>query len=106
MYLYFKPDGTLFIRSKKRITEDLDPSLTEMLVDDDLSLTKEGEPDSEGIVALREKTKSEIENSLTYANKRVTAYPSIEDQLDKLYHEGIDAWKADIQAIKDKYPKS
>lgn len=106
MYLYFKPDGTLFIRSKKRITEDLDPSLTEMLVDDDLILTKEGEPDSEGIVALREKTKSEIENSLTYANKRVTEYPSIEDQLDKIYHEGIDSWKADIQAIKDKYPKS
>jgi|TARA_R100000455_G_scaffold29461_1_gene19598 hypothetical protein len=106
MYLYFKPDGTLFIRSKKRITEDLDSSLTEMLVDDDLILTKEGEPDSEGIVALREKTKSEIENSLTYANKRVTEYPSIEDQLDKIYHEGIDAWKADIQAIKDKYPKS
>lgn len=77
-----------------------------MLVDDDLILTKEGEPDSEGIVALREKTKSEIENSLTYANKRVTEYPSIEDQLDKIYHEGIDAWKADIQAIKDKYPKS
>ena len=106
MYLYFKPDGTLFIRSKKRITEDLDSSLTEMLVDDDLILTKEGEPDSEGIVALREKTKSEIENSLTYANKRVTEYRSIKDQLDKIYHEGIDAWKADIQAIKDKYPKS
>ena len=32
-------------------------------------------------------------------------YPSWQDQLDKIYHSGIDAWKADIKAIKDKYPK-
>ena len=30
----------------------------------------------------------------------------MEDQLDKIYHSGIDAWKADIKAIKDKYPKT
>ena len=30
----------------------------------------------------------------------------MEDQLDKIYHEGIDAWKTDIKAIKDKYPKT
>jgi hypothetical protein len=33
-------------------------------------------------------------------------YPPIVDQLDKIYHEGIDAWKADIKVIKDKYPKT
>lgn len=38
--------------------------------------------------------------------KRKEEYPSIVDQLDKIYHEGIDAWKVDIKAIKDKYPKS
>lgn len=38
--------------------------------------------------------------------KRKGEYPSIPDQLDKIFHSGIDAWKADIQAIKDKYPKS
>jgi len=27
------------------------------------------------------------------------------DQLDKIYHSGVNAWKADIKAIKDKYPK-
>ena len=32
-------------------------------------------------------------------------YPSIGDQLDDIYHNGIDAWKATIKAIKDKYPK-
>jgi len=36
---------------------------------------------------------------------RAAAYPSIEDQLDKIYHDGIDAWKADIKAVKDEYPK-
>lgn len=40
-----------------------------------------------------------------YKDERKAAYPSIEDQLDKIFHEGIDAWKADIQAIKNKYPK-
>jgi hypothetical protein len=32
-------------------------------------------------------------------------YPAISDQLDLIFHEGIDVWKAQIQAIKDKYPK-
>ena len=42
----------------------------------------------------------------TYTEARVAEYPPIEDQLDKIYHSGIDAWKADIKAIKDKYPKT
>jgi hypothetical protein len=37
---------------------------------------------------------------------RQSEYPSIQDQLDKIFHEGLDAWKAEIQAIKDKYPKT
>ena len=40
-----------------------------------------------------------------YQRKRAAEYPSWEDQLDKIYWNGIDAWKADIKAIKDKYPK-
>jgi hypothetical protein len=40
-----------------------------------------------------------------YVEKRQTAYPSIVDQLDTLYHGGYDAWKAVIQTVKDKYPK-
>jgi len=44
-------------------------------------------------------------DSLTYAQKRAKAYPSIVDQLDTLYHGGIDAWKQEIRAIKDQYPK-
>ena len=43
--------------------------------------------------------------AVEYQRKRKEEYPSWEDQLDKIYHSGIDAWKADIKAIKDKYPK-
>ena len=40
-----------------------------------------------------------------YKEQRALAYPSIADQLDKIYHEGIDAWKAQIAAVKNQYPK-
>ena len=40
-----------------------------------------------------------------YKYKRAAEYPSIVDQLDLMYHGGMDAWKATIQAVKDKYPK-
>ena len=40
-----------------------------------------------------------------YQQARRDAYPPLEDQLDNIFHNGIDAWKADIQAIKDAYPK-
>ena len=60
-------------------------------------------------------TEQEIEQKLAelkyqgeinvYQEKRKSEYPSWGDQLDKIYHSGIDAWKADIKSIKDKYPK-
>ena len=40
-----------------------------------------------------------------YVSQRQQEYPSIVDQLDTLYHGGYDAWKAEIEAIKNKYPK-
>jgi hypothetical protein len=42
---------------------------------------------------------------VAYISKRAYEYPPIADQLDTLYHGGYDAWKAQIQAVKDKYPK-
>ena len=44
-------------------------------------------------------------DSKQYQRDRAAAYPSWQDQLDNIFHNGIDAWKADIQAIKDQYPK-
>ena len=40
-----------------------------------------------------------------YKINRVAEYPSIEDQLDTIYHSGVAGWKTTIKAIKDKYPK-
>mgnify|MGYP003628767295 CR=1 FL=1 len=40
-----------------------------------------------------------------YQRDRKEEYPSIADQLDDIYHNGIDAWKATIKVTKDKYPK-
>ena len=40
-----------------------------------------------------------------YQRDRAKDYPSIADQLDDIYHNGIDAWKATIKTTKDKYPK-
>ena len=58
----------------------------------------------EQIIAKQEELKT-IYDSLQYQRDRKKEYPSIEDQLDDLYHNGIDGWKTTIKAVKDKYPK-
>ena len=47
----------------------------------------------------------DLENN-SYKSKRRDEFPSVVDQLDLIYHSGIDAWKAKIKETKDKYPKS
>ena len=47
----------------------------------------------------------DLEND-SYRSKRRAEYPDYATQLDDIYHNGIDGWKATIKAIKDKYPKS
>ena len=44
-------------------------------------------------------------NKVLIDQKRRSEYPSIVDQLDDIYHNGVDEWKKTIKAIKDKYPK-
>jgi len=69
--------------------------------------------DSNGnVVVLNESLITEEEarlqaeyDSEDYARNRKAEYPSIADQLDDIYHNGIDAWKATIKTTKDKYPK-
>ena len=46
----------------------------------------------------------DLEND-SYKSQRKAEYPSIEDQLDTIYHSGIAGWKTAIKTIKDKYPK-
>ena len=68
-----------------------------------------GEPEFE--IPKWEDVEKELEllkiefEKLEYQRKRKPEYPAIEDQLDLLYHKGIDGWKEEIQKVKDKYPK-
>ena len=48
---------------------------------------------------------TELENATAYIHARNNAYPSIADQLDDMFHNGFDAWKATIQEVKDNHPK-
>ena len=62
----------------------------------------------EQVEEVRQQNQQTYFNSLTYQQKRVTEYPSIGDQLDALFHAGVfpSDMAAQIQAIKDKYPKA
>ena len=55
-----------------------------------------------GLTALQ--TAWDLQNN-SYKSNRRKEYPSIADQLDDIYHNGIDGWKATIKVTKDKYPK-
>ena len=50
-------------------------------------------------------TQKDYDANQSYKDKRAAEYPSIPDQLDDIFHNGLDAWKATIQTTKDKYPK-
>ena len=56
------------------------------------------------IIEAAERLQAEYD-SKQYQRNRAEAYPSTVDQLDDIYHNGVDGWKATIKAVKDKYPK-
>jgi predicted lipoprotein len=60
---------------------------------------------NENIVEYNEATVQAYIDAHAYKGLRQAEYPSIADQLDTLYHSGLDAWKAQIKTVKDKYPK-
>ena len=66
--------------------------------------TEQVQPTEAEITAEVARLQAEYDNN-EYQRQRAQAYPSIADQLDKIYHEGIDAWKAQIAAVKQEYPK-
>ena len=69
--------------------------------------------DWDGVSELPEWTKDMTQTDVvepkvvppTYSELRAAAYPSFADQFDTIFHGGIDAWKAEIQVTKNKYPK-
>ena len=66
--------------------------------------TEQVQPTEAEITAEVARLQAEYDNN-EYQRQRAQAYPSIADQLDLIYHEGIDAWKAQIAAVKQTYPK-
>ena len=71
------------------------------LVIHDDTKSKPSEADCNAGVAALQKAYDDA----AYQRNRAAEYPSIADQLDDIYHNGIDAWKATIKTTKDKYPK-
>ena len=70
------------------------------IVKDDIS-----ELDEVVSFAIASLNQEPVEYVQTYADKRREAYPPIEDQLDDIYHNGVDGWKTSIKAVKDAHPK-
>jgi hypothetical protein len=62
-------------------------------------------PIAEADILAKQKELQTAYDNNEYQRNRAEAYPSIPDQLDDIYHNGIDAWKATIKTVKDKYPK-
>jgi|TARA_A100001518_G_C1215134_1_gene57891 hypothetical protein len=56
------------------------------------------------VSAKKAELQTEYDNN-QYQRDRASEYPSWQDQLDDIFHNGIDGWKTTIQAVKDKYPK-
>jgi hypothetical protein len=66
--------------------------------------TEQTQPTEAEITAEVARLQAEYDNN-EYQRQRATAYPSIADQLDTIYHQGLDAWKATILAVKEEFPK-
>ena len=62
------------------------------------------EPSNSAITTKLAELKTDYANK-EYQRKRADEYPTVVDQLDLIYHSGIDAWKTKIKETKDKYPK-
>lgn len=110
-YLYFKSDGTLWVKAKQPSEELSQEYPNPIAVEDDYDtmvedpnvVVEEGMP-----AAKREKTRSEIESEISYATKRKAEYPPITDYIDGVVkgdQAQIDAYIAACQAVKNKYPK-
>ena len=62
-------------------------------------------PISKADIEAKMKELQTVYDNNEYQRNRAKEYPSVKDQLDKIYHLGIDEWKKVIKTTKDKYPK-
>ena len=68
----------------------------------DFTAEEEKARDTEEAKVASDKTANQYKLDRTVGEFK---YPSVVEQLDLIYHSGIDAWKAEIKKTKDKYPK-
>ena len=92
--------------NKANALTSLRPGAQWVLRGDDLEWldTEQVQPTEAEITAEVARLQAEYDNN-EYQRQRAQAYPSIADQLDLIYHEGLDAWKETISAVKAEYPK-
>ena len=93
--------------SVSRALRSLHPSCVYTIRGDDIEWHSDDidEPSPEEIQAERDKLASEYD-ALQYQRDRKPEYPSIADQLDYIYHNGIAKWKSDmVKPVKDAHPK-
>jgi len=68
------------------------------------NVSEKAQPTQEQLDSFEAEAQSKFDLKVVQ-NNRQAAYPSIAEQLDQIYHEGIDAWKETIAAVKAEYPK-
>ena len=66
---------------------------------------KDTSPIAEADILAKQKELQTAYANNAYQTERAQANPSMADQLDDIYHNGVDEWKKTIKAVKDKYPK-
>ena len=98
-YIKQKSTGKIIFREESHSDKTIDNAVVFSGIDkSDLEVAESSWTNEQWTKALH--------NQLSYDEQRKAEYPPIGDQLDKIYHDGIDAWKADmIKPVKDKYPK-
>ena len=74
-------------------------------VNDEISYMDGQAPPSDEKINAELKRMQDEYDANEYQRSRASEYPSIADQLDEIYHNGVDSWKAVIKQTKDKYPK-
>ena len=94
------------ITSKLEAIQSLVPSPKLVMKDDEIIkwFSSETQPTEEQITAEQTRLDA-VYKSNEYQHQRAAEYPLVVEQLDLIYHSGIDAWKAKIKETKDKYPK-
>lgn len=93
-------------------------ALHSLLPDEEFIITNESYDEivwinlpTDAVIPTKEEVEAEVlrlqeeYDKLEYQRLRKKEYPSIEDQLDLLYHRGIEGWKIEIDKVKNKYPK-